>query len=129
MADFNKNRSFGGRGSGKPNFRGKPRASSRSFGGAAKPFERTSFGGRDSRGGSRLEMHATVCAKCGERCEVPFKPNNRKPVYCSDCFRKSESSDSRRDGDFDSRPASNSGGDLRQINEKLDRILKILEED
>ena len=89
------------------------------------------FNRNNDRGGFRprdreVTMHRAVCSNCGQNCEVPFKPTGERPVYCSDCFRKSESSDSRRDGDFDSRPASNSGGDLRQINEKLDRILEIL---
>ncbi|MDH4330614.1 MAG: hypothetical protein OEV93_03625, partial [Candidatus Moranbacteria bacterium] len=31
------------------------------------------FGG-DRRGGDRPEMHRAVCSKCGDNCEVPFKP-------------------------------------------------------
>jgi hypothetical protein len=23
-------------------------------------------------------------------CEVPFRPNGKKPVYCRDCFRKED---------------------------------------
>ncbi|MCG2717972.1 MAG: DNA-directed RNA polymerase [Nanoarchaeota archaeon] len=34
------------------------------------------------------EMHKTVCADCGNECEVPFKPSGDKPVYCKECFRK-----------------------------------------
>ncbi|MCW3981919.1 MAG: DNA-directed RNA polymerase [Candidatus Bathyarchaeota archaeon] len=33
-------------------------------------------------------MHKVVCAECGEDCEVPFKPDGRKPVYCRDCYSK-----------------------------------------
>jgi len=32
------------------------------------------------------EMHKAVCAECKKECEVPFKPTEGKPVYCSDCF-------------------------------------------
>ena len=32
------------------------------------------------------EMFSAVCAECGNECQVPFKPNADKPVYCSDCF-------------------------------------------
>ncbi|MEM2968849.1 MAG: CxxC-x17-CxxC domain-containing protein, partial [Candidatus Bathyarchaeia archaeon] len=27
------------------------------------------------------EMHKAVCADCGQECEVPFKPDNSRPVY------------------------------------------------
>ena len=49
-------------------------------------------GGRDDRfggggfGGPR--MFETTCAACGQRCEVPFRPNGSKPTYCRDCFQK-----------------------------------------
>ena len=50
-------------------------------------------GGGNSRGSdrgydrdSRPTMHRATCAKCNNSCEVPFKPNGRKPIYCSDCF-------------------------------------------
>ena len=125
MGNFNDNRSFGRRGS-KSSFK-RPRDSPRQSAGGTH-FSRNTrrFGPRESEG-SKLEFHKTTCAKCGERCEVPFKPNNKKPVYCSDCFRKSE------DPNFDNEPSprqerNSSGNDLRQINEKLDRIIRLLEE-
>jgi CxxC-x17-CxxC domain-containing protein len=34
------------------------------------------------------EMHKAVCADCGEECEVPFKPDGTRPVYCRECFAK-----------------------------------------
>ena len=73
-----------------------------------------------SRGSEDRAMHEAICGKCGSECEVPFKPTEGKPVYCSDCFKKrgsSESSESR----------GQSGGELDQLNTKLDRILNILE--
>ena len=33
----------------------------------------------------RREMFPTVCAECGQSTEVPFKPHEDRPVYCSDC--------------------------------------------
>ncbi|MDH5363405.1 MAG: DNA-directed RNA polymerase [Aigarchaeota archaeon] len=33
-------------------------------------------------------MHKAVCADCGEECEVPFKPDGTRPVYCRECFAK-----------------------------------------
>ena len=48
---------------------------------------------RESSGGSRFggaprEMHKATCADCGKECEVPFKPDGTRPVYCRDCFQK-----------------------------------------
>ena len=54
-------------------------------------------GGRDFGGGGRdrgrgrsdfgeKRMHKAICAECGDRCEVPFKPSGDKPVLCSRCF-------------------------------------------
>ena len=34
------------------------------------------------------EMFTTTCAACGGEAQVPFKPKNDKPVYCSECFAK-----------------------------------------
>ena len=81
------------------------------------------FGRRDferpNRSSEQRMMHEATCDRCGNKCEVPFKPTGNKPVYCSDCFRKNEYSDSREK----SNPSS---GELEQINQKLDKILKAL---
>ena len=34
------------------------------------------------------EKFTAVCAECGGVAEVPFKPREDRPVYCSDCFNK-----------------------------------------
>lgn len=70
---------------------------------------------RDDHEGKR---HYVNCDKCGKRCAVPFKPTGNKPVYCSDCFKKDDSSGSS------SHKASSE--QLEQINAKLDKIMKIL---
>ena len=45
-------------------------------------------GGRPSFGSRDGQMYKATCAECGKSCEVPFKPNGQKPVYCNDCFGK-----------------------------------------
>ncbi len=45
------------------------------------------------RGGFRRDsgpqtMHKATCAECGKECEVPFKPDGSRPVYCRDCYAK-----------------------------------------
>lgn len=52
------------------------------FGGGSK------FGGRRDDG--PRQMHSATCAKCGNACEVPFKPVGGKPVLCSNCFKGKE---------------------------------------
>ena len=34
------------------------------------------------------KMHKAVCSDCGKDCEVPFEPEEGKPVRCQDCYRK-----------------------------------------
>ncbi len=77
MAPFNKGGYKGGNG-GQGGFRGgndRPR-----FGANKGGFDR---GGRDDR---PTQMFAATCAECGKACEVPFRPNGEKPVFCRDCF-------------------------------------------
>ena len=64
-----------------------------------------SFGsrGRNDRGSDRKEMFDAVCAKCGTNCQVPFKPNGRKEVFCSKCFGEVEGGESRGGNRFENR--------------------------
>ncbi|MFA6160679.1 MAG: CxxC-x17-CxxC domain-containing protein [Patescibacteria group bacterium] len=114
-------------------------------GGSRGPWDRGS-GGRD---GGRPAMFRATCSECGNSCEVPFKPNGSKPVFCNDCFRRDENPSPRRfEGAGERRPSFNSdapkqsygGGsnsqDSKEIlylkeqikvaNTKLDNILKAL---
>jgi len=86
------------------------------------------YGGRDSdrpRGGfgdrdrPYQEQFDVICDTCGKECKVPFKPTRGKPVYCSECFSKKSSEPSRE----------SSGGDLDEINRKLDKIMRALDID
>lgn len=31
-------------------------------------------------------VYKTICSVCQKPCEVPFKPNGKKPVFCDACF-------------------------------------------
>ncbi|MBI5412133.1 hypothetical protein HZA43_03065 [Candidatus Peregrinibacteria bacterium] len=87
------------------------------------------FGGRSDRGPAM--MHRATCSDCGNECEVPFKPNGMKPVYCNNCFKKEEDSGShgferggfkkfdRRDErpSFSDRPSFQSRGEDRPMHE------------
>ena len=58
------------------------RKASRAEGGAGHAG---AFGGGFDRGAR--QMFAATCSRCGKETEVPFRPTNGKPVFCSDCFR------------------------------------------
>ena len=86
----------------------------------------------DERRQEVVQKFDAVCSACGKACQVPFRPNGKKPVYCKDCF------DTPRHGTTNNKSFSSnesSGGksiaDLtRQIaamNEKIDAMLEILE--
>lgn len=83
---------------------------------------------RDNRSLSfgRKKMFSAICDKCGKECEVPFRPTGDRPVYCSDCFEKSESGR----GDFSNAVGGCCCSDLKsllvEINAKLDKIMKDL---
>jgi len=34
------------------------------------------------------EKYKVICADCGEECELPFKPDPKRLVYCNDCWEK-----------------------------------------
>lgn len=60
----------------------------------------------NDRGSDRPAMFDAICAKCGAACQVPFKPNGRKEVFCSKCFEEmggGESRDSRGPARFENR--------------------------
>lgn len=115
---------------------------------------------RDFRSGNRsrdrgfgprrpVTMHDAVCDECGKPCQLPFKPTNGKPIYCSECFEKKggrSENRSRDRGSFSGRgsfggrdnrdrynPAPRSQSDMTPVTEKiealnvkLDKIIELL---
>ena len=53
-------------------------------------MERTRNFDRRRQGFDRAprEMHTVTCADCGAECQVPFKPDGTRPVYCQECYQK-----------------------------------------
>lgn len=112
-----------------------------SRGGPARPSRpsrpKKSEGGSDysgyrSEGGPTIST--VTCASCGISCTVPFKPTGGRPVLCNDCFRNSGEgrvAPQRGARERTARPAGESDFLSRQldlINDKLDRILRAIEE-
>jgi len=93
---------------------------------------RSSFGGGHGGDRGNREMFDATCSNCGKSCQVPFRPTNGKPVYCSDCFEKMGGRSDRPSNDrprYDDRSHASQlqgGPDLSAINAKLDKILAIL---
>lgn len=56
---------------------------SRFSGSSKRPFDRN-----DRSNGASRDLHDALCSKCAARCQVPFRPNGKKPVYCQNCFTK-----------------------------------------
>jgi CxxC-x17-CxxC domain-containing protein len=59
--------------------------------GGRPPFNNDRGGFGDDRRGGTGERFSAVCADCGQTCDVPFRPNGKKPVYCKACFPKHHS--------------------------------------
>ncbi len=74
------------------------------------------------------EMFDAVCDNCGKNCQIPFRPTNGRPVYCSDCFEKGNNeprNDSQNRGQRNSEQTDYKA-ELQELNAKLDRILGLL---
>jgi len=101
MKNFHKENKFGSnRG---PKEFGKRDSGGRSFGGGNR-----SFGGRDS--GGPTMMHKATCSQCGKDCQLPFRPNGNRAVFCSTCFevQKNENPERAERKSFD-KPAFRTG--------------------
>jgi len=105
----------------KPGFGAK--SGGKRFGGGAKPWERGSDGPRP--------MHSATCSECGNRCEVPFKPNGKKPIFCSNCFKKDDYDAAPKrsfnnDGPRERTSDTGLNDQFRAIHSKLDAIIQAL---
>ena len=63
-------------------------------------------------------MYPAICAECGNECEVPFQPTPGKPIYCRSCFRKGDSTGSKKSEQFKEQ--------FKTLNSKLDTIIRLL---
>ncbi len=85
----------------------------------------SSSSGRRSYGRPRFQdkkMFDATCDKCGKRFELPFKPTGSRPVYCSQCFERSNSSLGRNSN----RAVDQYKEQLDMLNAKLDKLIRAL---
>lgn len=108
------------------------------------------FGGKRNFGGGGFNkssegkpmLYKATCDECNQSCEVPFKPSGNRPVLCSDCFSGRSNAGPKRFGgeqetrryhpeDKQAHTSVNTNeiykAQFEQLNNKLDKILKILE--
>lgn len=75
-------------------------------------------------------MFKTICSDCGKECEVPFRPNGSKPVFCRECFQGKRRPAGPRDENFTPRqgppPPPPHREEFAALNAKLDKILNLL---
>jgi len=58
------------------------------YGGRSGGYGRNDRGSRFGRRDDRpREMFDAKCADCGNECQIPFKPKDDRPVYCTECFQ------------------------------------------
>ena len=100
---------------GRRSYSGKPRR-----GNSDREFKRESRYGAGKRD---LQMTDVTCASCGKETKVPFKPTSKKPVFCRDCFKNDDRSESPR-APTSSAPSNH---DLDIINKKLNKIMEALD--
>ena len=43
---------------------------------------------RKTKQPTQRKLYEVECASCGQIAKVPFKPQDDRPVYCSECFEK-----------------------------------------
>lgn len=76
------------------------------------------------------EPHKTTCDGCHAMCEVPFRPNGKKPVYCRNCFKGKETTTSFVGQPFTKEPQGS--GDLQKqfvaLSAKIDKLIAVIEE-
>ena len=59
-----------------------------------RPDGNRGFGGRD--GGRPAMMHKATCSNCGKDCQLPFRPNGNRAVFCSTCFEDQKNENPER---------------------------------
>lgn len=122
---FNNNRSFGG-----------PQSFGKRPGGGFRPaFKPGGFNNNNKN-----TMFSATCATCGNACEVPFKPNGTRPIYCRECFNKNggdarndrnEGRSFKRGPDREPRDGNGALNDIKtalsMMNIKLDKLVAAME--
>lgn len=79
-----KNFQPGGLRNRKPDLGGRPQSDVNNY--APKKRFESAPRSSEGRGQREVQLFKTNCTTCGRECEVPFRPDGKKPVLCRDCF-------------------------------------------
>src|SRR5579859_7155484 len=98
--------------------------------------EQQAFGNQKSQD---RQMYDAVCAKCGNNCQIPFRPTPGRKIFCSRCFENREDIPSHRPDRTFSKPnfknddnrlktdnTPNYSTQFETLNAKMDAILHLL---
>ena len=91
--------------------------------------KKKSFGSRTygAPSGASAERFQATCSQCHKVCEVPFRPNGEKPVYCRDCHHTQEGSAPTSYAPARHTQSSDIASQFDMLNTKLDRLLRAVE--
>jgi CxxC-x17-CxxC domain-containing protein len=73
--------------------------------------------------GREKEMFEAECSRCGNDCQVPFRPAPGRPVYCMNCMGKDDKMPVAPRGE---RSTDDLASQLKVINAKLDQIIEAI---
>ena len=95
-------------------------------------------GNRNFGHGGQKQMFPAICSKCGNECQVPFRPSGDRPVFCNNCFKtqgggndRPKFTPKRFDGngnrDIGARASTpDYSAQFASLNAKLDKLISIL---
>lgn len=83
------------------------------------------------------QMFDAICANCGKNCQIPFRPNQGRDVFCSRCFENNEGSESKpehrtfdkpsfRDNSQRTNDEPNYKAQFEALNAKMDHLIRLL---
>jgi len=71
------------------------------------------------------QMFDTTCAKCGQSCQVPFRPKPGRDIFCSDCFAR-ENGETKSFSSDRAPKSANYDKQFELLNSKLNKLIELL---
>jgi|WetSurMetagenome_2_1015567.scaffolds.fasta_scaffold00882_12 CxxC-x17-CxxC domain-containing protein len=71
------------------------------------------------------QMFDATCAKCGQSCQIPFRPKPGRDIFCSDCFAR-EKGDEKPFSSDRAPKSANYDKQFEILNSRLNKIIELL---
>jgi CxxC-x17-CxxC domain-containing protein len=71
------------------------------------------------------QMFDATCAKCGESCQIPFRPKPGRDIFCSDCFAR-ENGETKSFSPDRAPKSANYDKQFELLNSRLNKIIELL---